>query len=125
MVMIEELPEVLGDAAVLETEEIRYETENQTENIGDQAEYSEEIGQQLPVALYDNTQNSEKIINQLISLNQLTNEALEYQQIQQMSIWEKPLDKYTTGESLSVITLIIIVGVIIFKLIGGIIQCKI
>lgn len=120
------MPEVIGDAAILETEEITTnETESQEENVGDSAEYQEEIGEQLPVAMYDNTQNSEEIINQLISLNQLTNEALEYQQIQQMSIWEKPLDKYTTGESLSVITLIIIVGVIIFKLIGGIIQCKI
>lgn len=120
-----EIPEVIGDAAVLDTEEITNETENQEENVGDAAEYQEEIGEQLPVAMYDNSQNSEEIINQLISLNQLTNEALEYQQIQQMSIWEKPLDKYTTDESLSVITLIVIVGVIIFKLIGGIIQCKI
>lgn len=116
--------EILGESAIKEAEETVNVSEYEYENIGDATEYPAEIGTNEPVQYVVECAHSEEILNNLVSLNELVYEAVEMQQVQQQNIWEKPLEKYNTQESIQTTLLIVIVGVIIFKMIGGIVTCK-
>ena len=74
--------------------------------------------------LPDDSIMEEEILEQLIITNEKLDIVIEHQEQECMTIWEKPLSDYTVLEGIGLITLFIIIGVVIFKLIGGIIRCS-
>lgn len=74
--------------------------------------------------LPDDSILEEEILQQLIITNEKLDIVIEHQEQECMTIWEKPLSDYTVLEGIGLITLFIIIGVVIFKLIGGIIRCS-
>ncbi len=49
-------------------------------------------------------------------------ELLEYKEFESMTLFDKPLEDYTTLEGIGLITVILFISVVIYKLIGGIIS---
>lgn len=67
---------------------------------------------------------SQDMLQQLIDANANLEIIIENQELESMTIWEKPLSDYTVLEGIGLITLATIIGVVIFKLVGGIITCS-
>lgn len=67
---------------------------------------------------------SEDMLQQLIDANANLEIIIENQEQESMTIWEKPLSDYNVLEGIGLITLFIIIGVVIFKIVGGIITCS-
>lgn len=67
---------------------------------------------------------SEDMLQQLIDANANLEIIIENQEQESMTIWEKPLSDYTVLEGIGLITLVTIISVVIFKIVGGIITCS-
>lgn len=58
------------------------------------------------------------------SQTDILEEINERHEAQTQTIWEKPIEEYTPTEGILLIIMFCVVGVIIFKFIGGIISCN-
>lgn len=73
-------------------------------------------------------ENESALTSDLLTEIQTTNKYLEDIHAEVIkepeTIWTKPIEEYTVGESFGLVITIILVGIVIFKVVGGIIQCK-
>lgn len=70
------------------------------------------------------TDNLAAIHEELVMVNEKLDAIVQIKDNDSLPIWEKQLADYSTGEALGLLTLFLLVGIVIFKLIGGIIRCS-
>lgn len=75
------------------------------------------------ISAYD--QKLDDIIEELIYQREQMDSLQEYIEAKDMALFEKPLEKYTVQEGLALLMFFLILFVVIAKMIGGIITCKI
>lgn len=93
---------------------------------GDSFEFEEfEIGLGQESVLLNEGISDIASYTELVLINEKMDDILGYLENENMSIWEKPLEKYNTQESLGLILLFVLLAVVIFKIVGGIIRCEI
>ncbi len=125
-----------GDALTPETVELdTMETMEATEIVGETEaletmETMEEISNEENIRLLTDIESSlsETIATLLEENNELLTKLNEYEEARQTAeaytIWDKPLEEYTVSEGLSLIDTFILLGIIVFSIIGGIITCN-
>lgn len=76
----------------------------------------------------DNNLNEEllqELLAEVGEIKAILPELVEYEEKENMMLWEKPLSDYTVVEGISLITMFMLLGVIIFVMVGRIVKCKI
>ena len=117
-----EATEAAGETEALETMETMEALETM--------ETMEEISNEENIRLLTDIESSlsETIATLLEENNELLTKLNEYEEVRQTAeaytIWDKPLEEYTVSEGLSLIDTFILLGIIVFSIIGGIITCN-
>lgn len=75
------------------------------------------------IPYYDSALSSD-ILDELIKANGNLEIIIECKETEALSLWEKPLSEYNTMEGIGLVTLVTVIAVVIFKVIGGIITCS-
>lgn len=107
------------------------EAAEENNEVSEEIEYGDEEGFEEDVisdtsgdyVAYD--KQLDDIINELIYQHEQIDSFQAYIEEKDMSIFEKPLEKYTVTEGLLLLTFFVVVFAVIMKLIGGIITCKV
>lgn len=107
-----DLNEIISEEVVETNEESVSESETETVSDGDAA-----------IPYYDSALSSD-ILEELIKANGNLEIIVECKETEALSLWEKPLSEYNTMEGIGLVTLLTVIAVVIFKVIGGIITCS-
>lgn len=81
-----------------------------------------ELGDEYPELDY--TEYIKSLHEELIRTNESLDTIVQYKHIENVSIWEKELKDYNVLEGIGLVTLAVILGVVFYKLIGGILTCS-
>lgn len=120
--VLDEVPEGIDEGA---------EAAEENNEVSEEIEFGDEEGIEEDVVsdtsgdyvAYDEQLND--IINELITQNEKLESLQAYVEEKDMTLFEKPLDKYTVTEGLLLLTFFVVVFAVIMKLIGGVITCKV
>ena len=108
------------DIDQMETEEIAEEVLEENPE-----DATEELTEEIPEEV---TETESTLSNDILYQLELQNLALEQitaiMEESKQTIWEKPIEDYTPTEGILLIMMFLMLGVIIFKLVGGIICLK-
>lgn len=136
---VEELHDVLesGDATENIGEEIGTGTEETGEEypeVSETFEQGDEIGadgediesvSNVDSDLTEYDARLDDIIEELVYQREQMDSFQAYIESKDLTLFEKPLEKYTVQEGISLLIFFLLLFVVLFKLVGGIITCKV
>lgn len=102
---------------------ISEEVEETTEESVSEPEMDSVSDGDAAIPYYDSVLTSD-ILDELIKANGNLEIIIECKETEALSLWEKPLSEYNTMEGIGLVTLLTVIAVVIFKVIGGIITCS-